>query len=54
MIPVKKQVKTRVLYARGITARNYNFLRNLAKKKGYKTIADLLNEIIDQVRKEES
>ena len=52
-IPIKKTPKTRIMYARGITVSNYNFLRAMTKKKGYKTISNLLNVIIDTVRAEE-
>jgi len=51
-IPSKS--KTKILYARGIKKDNYHFLKDLATKKGYANMSELLNIIIENVKKQEA
>ena len=48
-----KRPATQVLFVRGVEAANIDYLKRLAKKKGYKQMSDLINTIIEEVKRSE-
>lgn len=50
---LKKKEETTILFIRGISLSNKKFLEKTYKKLNYRTVGELLNAIIDDVKKEQ-
>ena len=50
-IPVKKNVDTGTLYARGVSLTNLKILKNNFKKQGFRNVGSFINAIIKDAKK---
>lgn len=48
MLPKKEEPV--ILYVRGVSEENRDFLRHIYKEQGFKTVGDFLNEVLDILR----
>jgi len=50
MVKIRKPPLTKTLYVRGLKVDNFKRLEKLREKKGYKTTAKVLDELIEKAK----